>query len=204
MGGRHQRPHNTVLQKAFFKSARLCGLILHLREGNIQKKHPNMLLTETHSCSVQQKQQIQRTEEAQTKQNKLKKKGFNSCRTKKLKPTSEIVEKKMNICNFFPIACSPVVICSYTMYKCSTIKKKHNRTKQTISTRNHAEVKEVQFELILALKLAARERPPRRHSPARSRQTENGTVNRHYTYIHRCKKLSPRSRARDRVHSLCS
>lgn len=111
--------------------------------------------------------------------------------------------KKMNICNFFPIPCSPVVICSYTMYKCSTIKKK-NTTKQTISTRNHAEVKEVQFELILALQRAARERPPRRHSPARSHQTENGPVNRHYTYIHRCKKLSLRSRPRDGVRSLCS
>lgn len=71
------------------------------------------------------------------------------------------------------------------MYKCSTIKKQ-----KAILTRNHAEVK-VQFELILTLKLTARERLPRRHSATPSRQTENGTVNRHYTCIHRCKELSP-------------
>lgn len=74
---------------------------------------------------------------------------------------------------------------------------------KTISTRNHAEVKEVQFELISTLKLTAREQLPRRHSATPSHQTENGTVNRHYKYIHRCKELSHRcSRPCHRVHSL--
>lgn len=79
----------------------------------------------------------------------------------------------MNVCSVFPsLAVHQQVICSYIMYKCSPIKK-------NISTQNHSDVNEVQFELISTLKLTARARLPRRHSATPSHQTENGTVNRH-------------------------
>ena len=77
------------------------------------------------------------------------------------------------------------------------IKKK----KKPISTQNHAEVKEVQFELILTLKLTERERLPRRRWATPSRQTGNGTVNRHHTYIHRCKELYPTQSVCANAHS---
>lgn len=127
--GRHQRPHNTIC-KSLFKSARLCGLIVHLHGGNIQKKQR---VSSEHAdwdtlmfCA--EKQQMQRTARFTNQPtNQQDKKGLNSCRTKKLKGTSETSFKNKYLQCFPSLAVhQQVVFCSYIMYKCSTIKKKQN------------------------------------------------------------------------------
>lgn len=127
--GRHQRPHNTI-RKSLFKSARLCGLIVHLHGGNIQKKQIKSFIR---TCWLRYTNVLcRKTTDAENCEihkptNQQDKKGFNSCRTKKLKGTSETSFKNKYLQCFPSLAVhQQVVFCSYIMYKCSTIKKQKN------------------------------------------------------------------------------
>lgn len=119
---------------------------------------------------------------------------------KKLNGTSEISLKNEYLQCFPSLAVHQQVICSYFMYKCSTIKTKQN--KKIISAQNHSEVKRstvwahfnTEANSTRATFYASTRRPP----PARLKMAQLTDT----TYIHRCKELPLCSRPCHRVHSL--